>query len=31
MLDPDLDEYLNEYRLQPSSEPVSHYEGEFLI
>lgn len=27
MLDPDLDEYLSEYRLQAPAEPVSHYEG----
>lgn len=27
MLDPDLDEYLTEYRLQAPVEPVSHYEG----
>lgn len=31
MLDPDLDEYLNEYRLQIPVEPVSHYEGELNI
>lgn len=27
MLDPDLDEYLTEYRLQSPTEPISHYEG----
>lgn len=27
MLDPDLDEYLTEYRLQAPTEPISHYEG----
>lgn len=27
MLDPDLDEYLSEYRLQAPAEPISHYEG----
>lgn len=27
MLDPDLDEYLTEYRLQAPAEPISHYEG----
>ncbi|XP_055317787.1 rho GTPase-activating protein conundrum [Sitodiplosis mosellana] len=26
MLDPDLDEYLTEYRLQAPAEPISHYE-----
>lgn len=29
MLDPDLDEYLTEYRLQAPTEPISHYEGEW--
>lgn len=29
MLDPDLDEYLTEYRLQAPAEPISHYEGIF--
>lgn len=28
MLDPDLVEYLTEYRLQAPTEPVSQYEGE---
>lgn len=27
MLDPDLDEYLKEYRLQTPAEPISQYEG----
>lgn len=31
MLDPDLDEYLTEYRLQAPIEPVSHYEGKITI
>lgn len=31
MLDPDLDEYLTEYRLQIPVEPVSHYEGKNLF
>lgn len=30
MLDPDLDEYLTEYRLQAPAEPISHYEGNSL-
>lgn len=30
MLDPDLDEYLTEYRLQAPNEPISHYEGKIL-
>lgn len=31
MLDPDLDEYLTEYRLQAPTEPISHYEGELRV
>lgn len=31
MLDPDLDEYLTEYRLQAPAEPISHYEGTICI
>ena len=31
MLDPDLAEYLSEYRLQAGvAEPVSHYEGKLI-
>lgn len=30
MLDPDLDEYLTEYRLQAPAEPISHYEGKWF-
>lgn len=29
MHDPDLDEYLTEYRLQTPVEPISHYEGKY--
>ena len=30
MHDPDLDEYLTEYRLQtPVCEPINHYEGKW--
>lgn len=31
MLDPDLDEYLTEYRLQAPAEPIDHYEGNFYF
>lgn len=31
MLDPDLDEYLTEYRLQAPAEPIGHYEGNLFV
>lgn len=31
MLVADLDDYLTEYRLQPPTEPIAHYDGNELF